>query len=136
VVRVLLHGVGWMQKVSVIEMLGEVAHHLVDEWRDPRLLLMDRCTEDCCSSSRDEDHHCGNDARRERLEGPEPLSAEHGLKHQFQHALSVGEMQTDGDSRNLQDTTLEMGSLGLANLGGALQRRGAAGTFVMLGLPA
>jgi len=107
VVRDLLHGVRQMQKVPGIEVLGEVAHHLLDKRRDPRLLLMDRRAEDRCSSPRDEDHHRGSDARHERLERPHRWSAEHGLEQQYQHALSVGR---DADrSRQSEPTSSDPG---------------------------
>lgn len=93
--RVLMYGARRVQTVPVIEVLDDLAHHLVDKRRDPCLLLMDCCAEHRRCSAGDHDQHRRSDARHEPPERTEPPSTERGLKNQTEHEHSV-EREADG----------------------------------------
>jgi hypothetical protein len=86
-----------MRRTRVIEVLGNVAHELLHNRCDSRLLLMDRYAEDRSSSPRDENHQNGNDARHERSECPDSSSTEYSFKQHFEHPFSV-----EGDADRLR----------------------------------
>ena len=75
--------------MPVIEVLDDLAHHLVDKRRDPCLLLMDCCAEHRRCSPGDHDQHRRSDARHEPPERTELPSTERGLKNQTEHEHSV-----------------------------------------------